>query len=436
MVSDVAILTLIFHMGISFRDMSRYMTLGESAEINLPVFMLMGVVALAANRLFMKKERSASSIVILNIIIAAVSEMVLMATIRGAEGFFPMAVAFIFFLYPAARAATLVLKPTYQNTMILYVDGAVVFTAFYFIAQFGAYAPLPFGNALCVGVIVLDLSALIYTRIKAARAYDGGASAKIRGFAIAVSAVIILSAAAVGVTLMLSPAFADAMRSVFNAFIEWARELWRGILFAIGKVMDLLAADTGDVSWIPREDAGAHSEVQMMEQMMEISDGARRAMAAAALAVFAAAAAFAAVKLRKVKVASETGDAESVSEKTKGSLLKHISQKVKSAVRKVFRRARFISELIAKRNDPEGFYGRLCIWGKRRGVPKLIQESPTEYINRVREKKFAQGIGDGGLFSKLADYMENAVYAENIPDGARMSEGEVAKLRKILKNTK
>jgi len=404
---------------------------GQKTALSYNVFVVL-ICAIAAafiNYRFALRERSLTSIFVLNAIMLVATEFFGFTAPNDVSGFWPRTIAGACFAAPVIHGLLLSREPMKLNTMLLYCEFSIAGTIVFIGLQVGDLTVAPFANGLSITALILNLFMLSILRISGpAKKAEGGWKSVQRGALLSASLVGVVFAAA-AVALFLLPASrnaiftaADAMR---GAFIFVGEGIGRFIEFLLS-LIPAGGPQTDIVPGVTMVGVAARPDVKDAQAI-----DPRLALAILIICAIAAAVAliFLLIRFRSKKVRARVANVRVYEEEIGES--RPLLRALLSLLAGFVEWLRFLRYCSLRRDTYEGAFLRISHSAKRHGLRRKASETPRAFLYRI-----AKHCGESraaALLDAISDAVDRRLYSLQPAGFVHITGSEAESLSLLLK---
>ena len=378
-----------------------------------------------ANRIFLRRNRTLPSVVVLNAVGFGVLVTALLFGIGRGAGLATVFFTVVFSLVSVAGISHRALRPTTLQQLINKLDIFLMCAAFYVLITarggFPSWYPL---FLFCV--LALDMGALAFLRAHGGDGFVRCASRLEGGL------VFVASYGLVGALMLLSAfLFSTGARDVAGCLaatvVTALRALWQAVLFLFGVLVSLLPAEEFDMSgdWAMQ---GGAMEGPPISEALELDPSRLIVLAVIIAALIFAALIWLVFRLRRKRLGyvSEVHRAPSIR-----------ASKVRGALRRSFASFRAAVLLRLKawyyRNTPPGVLLYAERWGRRHGLARVRGETQRAYLTRLANAPDISDEALPGMLLQLAGALDERYFAAS-PVSPCLAARELRHIRSSLRD--
>ena len=387
-----------------------------------------GAAILLWNRWFLQKARSLVSIIAANALIASLWLFLGSRYFFHIQGMSAYGFAIVFLISTTVRAIYLSMHEVPDQHMVTYTEICIVGTCFFFFIQMGPLIMPVSYNIPSIAVILFNILALINMRLFSENAQELDISKMRRGLFLIAGFVIMVGGIA-GILTYVS--------SAFNAFVIQVITTVEGIIILFFSFIHRLL-DFFLMQFKPRE----YSEKDIMnlkkifrikvpkvDKQVPLNIDNFRFMPWILILLALAILVYLFIKYRK-RVFRRVTMSVTIRQKRIKKDLK-LWSKFKSYIKVVYRKIFLLYLSIHMRHTPQGLFLMIERWGRHKGFPRQVCETPGTYLNRLMNcKAWNKGLKETyatEIVHHLIKELERKFYSkcEDLGNSSRISKAEL-----------
>lgn len=339
-----------------------------------------GAAILIWNRFFLRKSRSLVSIIAINTLLAALWVLLGFRYFFHMQGLVEFGFAVVFLAVTTARAVYLSNHEISEYHMVIYTEMCIIGTVLYFFIQNKPYLPDMSYNIPSLAALLLDISALSHMRLFSE---DAGSTdiSKLRGGIFLIAAFGMILAGVAGFLTFVSGSF----RAFATQGILKVKEIIIMILKFLFWLLNFLLA------WLRPKGGSKKAPMEFKIEMPKIDK--REALNIDISAIFpwilillaAVLLVYVFIKYRKLVFKRYIIPTTIAQKRIKSN--SKLWSKLKSYMKALYREIYLSYLFIRMRHTPQGVFLVIERWGKRKGFPRKVSETPGAYLDRLMKSK-------------------------------------------------
>lgn len=343
-----------------------------------------GAAILLWNRWFLQRARSLVSIIVANVLIASLWLFSVSRYFSHIQGISAYGFAIVFLISTTVRAIYLSMHEVPDQRMVTYTEMCIVGTCFFFFIQMGPLIMPMSYNIPSIAIILFNILALINMRLFSENAQELDISKMRRGIFL-IAGFVILIGGIVGILTFVSAAFKGFVLQVITTV--------KGIIILVftyfHRLLDLLlmhikpseyaSKDTIDLKKIFRfKLPKAGKQLSLNVDIFRFIPWILILLALAILVYLF-------IKYRKWVFRRNTISVPIRQKRIKRDL--KLWSKFKSNMKVLYRKIFFLYLSIHMRHTPQGLFLMIERWGRHKGIPRKVCETPETYLNKLMDCK-------------------------------------------------
>ena len=325
------------------------------------------------NRLFLRKSRSLVSIIATNALLTALWVFLGLKYFFYVQGLVAYGFAIAFLISTTTRAAYLSNHKISDQHMVTYTELCIIGTAFFFFIQNKPFLPPMNYNIPSIAVVLLNIAALIHMRLFSEDAKSIDIS-KLRGGIFLVSAFGMIIA---GILTFVS----DPFRAFVTQVISKTKEIIIEIFLFLGWLLNLI------LMWFRPK--GISGEAPMYQEFKIPKVDKREPLNIdisillpwILILLLAAVLIYLFIKYRKLAFRRYIISGTIRQRRIRRDFT--LRSKLKSYLKVLYRKVYLSYVYIRMRHTPQGMFLIIERWGRRKGFPRKVSETPGAYLNRL-----------------------------------------------------
>jgi hypothetical protein len=343
-----------------------------------------GVAILLLNRWFLQKARSLVFIVVTNILIASFWLFLVSRYFFHIQGLSDNVIAIVFLIVTTVRAIYLSMHEVTDQRMITYTELCIIGTCFFFFIQVGPLiVPINY-NIPSIAVVLVNILVLINVRLYSGNAQEADISKLYRGLFLVAGFVIMVG----GIAGILTYASAT-----FKAFLIQVITTVKGTIIQIfsflHKFLDLFLMRFKTTSYSEEDLMNVKNifrfEVPKVGKQVSVNTDIFLFMPWILVLLMLTIFGYLFIKYRK-RVFKRNIVSVTIKKDVIKSDLK-LWGKFKSYMKALHRKIYFLYLSIRMRHTPQGVFLMIERWGRRKGFPRQVSETPSTYLDRLMNCK-------------------------------------------------
>lgn len=343
-----------------------------------------GAAILLWNRWFLQKARSLVSIIVANVLVASLWLFLVSRYFSHIQGMSAYGFAIVFLIYTTIRAIYLSMHEVTDQRMVTYTEICIIGTCFFFFIQMGPLTMPVSYNIPSIAVVLFNILALINTRLFSENAQELDIS-KLRKGLFLIAGFVIMVGGIVGILTYVSEAF--------KAFVIQVITTVKGIIILIfssfHRLLDLFLMRVKPTEYSEKDIMNVKNifrfKVPKVGRQVSLNIDIFRYMPWILILLAFTILGYLFIKYRKRVFRRDTMSVTIRQKRIKRDL--KLWSKFKSYMKVLYRKIFLLFLSIHMRHTPQGLFLMIERWGRYKGFPRQVCETPGTYLNRLMNCK-------------------------------------------------